>query len=91
MRPPLEVENDEINALIHAYLMDSGLHRYSRSIIQRPKYFIGFIHTAYLFRSEAKLDRTPINRVLIKRGELIDLLTKALLYTEVQVHWKKVC
>ncbi|EIN13834.1 WD40 repeat-like protein [Punctularia strigosozonata HHB-11173 SS5] len=48
----------------------------------------GFIHSAFCLRTEGRLDQTPLYRKHIPRGELVDLLSKALLYTEVQAHWR---
>jgi hypothetical protein len=48
----------------------------------------GFLHSAFALRSEAHLDRTPLSAQPVRRGELIDLLAKALLYSEVEHHWQ---
>lgn len=69
---PISITSEEINALIYAYLQDSGLQ-----------------HTAYLLRSESKLDAAPCFSTHIPRGELIELLSKALLYVEVEHHWQR--
>jgi len=37
---------------------------------------------------EGRLDQSPHIKKHIPRGELIELLSKALLYTEVEAHWK---
>lgn len=37
---------------------------------------------------EGRLDQSPHIKKHIQRGELIELLSKALLYTEVEAHWK---
>lgn len=47
----------------------------------------GFHHTAFAIKSEGHLDRSPNFPKHIPRGELIDLLSKALLYIEVETHW----
>ncbi|RDB29531.1 F-box-like/WD repeat-containing protein TBL1Y [Hypsizygus marmoreus] len=48
----------------------------------------GFVHSAFAIRMEGQLDRSPHSSKHIPRGELIDLLSKALLYLEVEYHWK---
>lgn len=50
----------------------------------------GFNHSSYSLRHEARLDASPNLNVRIPRGELVNLLTKALLYTEVEAHWQRV-
>ncbi len=42
----------------------------------------GFAHAAFALRAEAHLDRTACAAQPVRRGELIDLLAKALLYSE---------
>lgn len=53
-------------------------------------YCIGFIHSAFTLKAEARLDSTRFREMIIRRGELVDLLAKALLYTEVEAHYKQV-
>ncbi|KAI0073703.1 WD40 repeat-like protein [Panus rudis PR-1116 ss-1] len=49
----------------------------------------GFQHSAFVLRAEAHLDRSPhINKTVV-RGHLPDLLSKALLYLEVESHWRR--
>ncbi|KAF9469758.1 WD40-repeat-containing domain protein [Collybia nuda] len=48
----------------------------------------GYTHAAFAIRMESKLDRSPLISKHIPRGELIDLLSKSLLYLEVESHWK---
>ncbi|KAF7292864.1 hypothetical protein MIND_01185400 [Mycena indigotica] len=48
----------------------------------------GFKHSAFTLCMEAKLDESPNFSKHIPRGELIDLLSKSLLYREVESHWK---
>nr|GAT45993.1 predicted protein [Mycena chlorophos] len=48
----------------------------------------GFQHTAYILSKEAHLDDSNNFSKHIPRGELIDLLSKSLLYREVESHWK---
>ncbi|KAF7302932.1 hypothetical protein MKEN_01255700 [Mycena kentingensis (nom. inval.)] len=48
----------------------------------------GFKHTAFSLCMEANLAKSPNYTKHIPRGELVDLLSKALLYREVEAHWK---
>lgn len=48
----------------------------------------GFIHSAFAIRVEGQLERSPHALKHIPRGELVELLSKALLYLEVESHWK---
>ncbi|KAG6333058.1 hypothetical protein ID866_6035 [Astraeus odoratus] len=48
----------------------------------------GFQHSAFTLRTEGRLDHSDHIKKHIPRGELIELLSKALLYTEVEAHWK---
>ncbi|KAJ7069045.1 WD40 repeat-like protein [Mycena belliarum] len=48
----------------------------------------GFKHTAFSLCMEGRLDNSPNFSKHIPRGELVDLLSKALLYREVESHWK---
>ncbi|EJD51933.1 WD40 repeat-like protein [Auricularia subglabra TFB-10046 SS5] len=49
----------------------------------------GFEHAAYNLRSEARLDTSNYKKTYLKRHTLIDLLAKALLYVEVETHWRE--
>jgi transducin (beta)-like 1 len=49
---------------------------------------IGFNHSAFALRNEARLQHSAYFSKHIPRGELIELLTKALLYIEVESHWR---
>jgi hypothetical protein len=49
---------------------------------------IGFHHSAFTLCNEAQLKECPHFTKHIPRGELIELLGKALLYIEVESHWK---
>jgi transducin (beta)-like 1 len=40
-------------------------------------------------RAESKLETSPNYTKHVRRGELVDLLSKALLYVEVEAHWSK--
>lgn len=53
-------------------------------------YFLdsGFQHSAFAVRMEGRLDQSPHIKKHIPRGELVELLSKALLYSEVEAHWK---
>ena len=53
-----------------------------------PSHRTGFIHSAFAIRVEGQLERSPHALKHIPRGELIELLSKALLYLEVESHWK---
>lgn len=44
-----------------------------------------------MFRNECALDKTPLGKMNFQRGELTELLAKAVLYKEVETHWKQVC
>ncbi|KAF9531829.1 WD40-repeat-containing domain protein [Crepidotus variabilis] len=48
----------------------------------------GFNHSAFALRSEGRLQSSPYFSKHIRRGELIELLTKSLLYLEVESHWR---
>ena len=48
----------------------------------------GFLHTAYALKAEGRLEQSNHFNDHIPRGELVELLTKALLYTEVETHCK---
>ncbi|KAF5384996.1 hypothetical protein D9615_001189 [Tricholomella constricta] len=48
----------------------------------------GFTHAAFAVKMEAQLDRSPHASKHIRRGELVDMLSKSLLYIEVESHWK---
>ncbi|KAJ7919314.1 WD40 repeat-like protein [Mycena leptocephala] len=48
----------------------------------------GFKHTAFSLCMEGRLENSPNFSKHIPRGELVDLLSKSLLYREVESHWK---
>ncbi|OBZ68595.1 F-box-like/WD repeat-containing protein TBL1XR1 [Grifola frondosa] len=48
----------------------------------------GFQHSAFVLRMEGRLDHSPHFKKHVPRGELIELLSKALLYSEVESHWR---
>ncbi|KAJ7762388.1 WD40 repeat-like protein [Mycena maculata] len=48
----------------------------------------GFKHTAFSLCMEARLENSPNFTKHIPRGELVDMLSKSLLYREVESHWK---
>ncbi|KAF8603965.1 WD40 repeat-like protein [Ceratobasidium sp. AG-I] len=49
----------------------------------------GFQHTAFCLNQEARLDVSPNSKIHIPRGGLVTLLQKALLYIEVEQHWRR--
>lgn len=51
-------------------------------------YIPGFFHTAFSLRAEGRLEQSEHFNEYIPRGELVELLTKALLYIEVETHCK---
>lgn len=48
----------------------------------------GFQHSAFSLRMEGRLDQSHHIKKHIPRGELVERLSKALLYAEVEAHWK---
>nr|GAT59520.1 predicted protein [Mycena chlorophos] len=48
----------------------------------------GFHHSAFSLCTEAQLESSPNFSKHIPRGELVELLSKSLLYREVEAHWK---
>ncbi|KAI0361488.1 WD40 repeat-like protein [Trametes cingulata] len=48
----------------------------------------GFQHSAFVLRAESHLEHSPNFRKHVPRGELVNLLAKALLFSEVEAHWK---
>ncbi|TBU34793.1 WD40 repeat-like protein [Dichomitus squalens] len=48
----------------------------------------GFAHSAFVLRAEGRLEHSPHYRKHVPRGELVELLSKALLFSEVEAHWK---
>ncbi|KAI8990549.1 WD40 repeat-like protein [Trametes punicea] len=48
----------------------------------------GFQHSAFVLRAESHLEHSPHFRKHVPRGELIELLSKALLFSEVEAHWR---
>ncbi|KAI0651972.1 WD40 repeat-like protein [Trametes meyenii] len=48
----------------------------------------GFSHSAFVLRAESHLELSPHFRKHVPRGELVELLSKALLFSEVEAHWK---
>lgn len=47
----------------------------------------GFEHSAYTLVKEAQLERSSVFKIHVPRGELVELLSKALLYNEVECHF----
>ncbi|KAH9944279.1 WD40 repeat-like protein [Epithele typhae] len=48
----------------------------------------GFHHSAFVLRAEGRLEHSQHYRKNIPRGELVELLSKALLFSEVEAHWR---
>ncbi|KAK7058554.1 hypothetical protein VNI00_002190 [Paramarasmius palmivorus] len=48
----------------------------------------GFEHTAYTLAKESQLEKSPCFAKHVPRGELVELLSKSLLYTEVECHFQ---
>ncbi|EIM83444.1 WD40 repeat-like protein [Stereum hirsutum FP-91666 SS1] len=53
------------------------------------QYFLdsGFNHSAFSLRAEGRLEQSANFQKIIPRGELVELLSKAQLYREVEAHW----
>ena len=85
---PIIITADEINCLIYSYFQDAGMF----DIFSEDIFFfhssIGFNHSAFALRNEGRLQSSPYFSKHIPRGELIELLSKALLYLEVESHWR---
>jgi transducin (beta)-like 1 len=87
--PPIRITADEINCLIYSYFKDSGICQLawkSRSGLLIS--LLGFTHSAFTLCNEGALQRSSSFGKHIPRGELVDLLSKALLYLEVECHWR---
>lgn len=50
---------------------------------------LGFQHSAFAIRMEGRLEQSSLFSKHIPRGQLVELLSKALLYVEVEAHWKR--
>ncbi|KAF5392424.1 hypothetical protein D9757_002332 [Collybiopsis confluens] len=48
----------------------------------------GFEHSAYTLVKEAQLERSAVFKKHVPRGELVELLSKSLLYNEVECHFQ---
>lgn len=83
------ISADDVNILIFAYLQDSGTYSCSHPSLFRTQLEPGFTHTAFNLRTEAQLTTSTKYKKHVPRGELIELLTKALLYIEVECHYKQ--
>lgn len=89
MVDPFHITADEINCLIHAYFKDSGACRqYLTTLLVADLQRLGFQHSAFVLRAEGRLEHSPHYRKHVPRGELVELLSKALLFSEVEAHWK---
>lgn len=86
--PPLCITADEINCLIYSYFKDSGEYKSVSSLVLCRSVPSGFTHSAFTLCSESALQNSPWFCKHIPRGELIELLSKALLYIEVESHWR---
>ena len=86
---PNVITADEVNCLIYSYLKDSGTLKIPYKNPSSKRVGLGFHHAAFAIKSEGHLDRSPNFSKHIPRGELVDLLSKALLYIEVETHWSE--
>jgi transducin (beta)-like 1 len=63
-----------------------------RRVSPRPPTLVrqcpGFQHAAFCLRTEGRLEQSAHFRTFVRRGALVDLLSKALLYAEVEAHWR---
>lgn len=88
-QPVIRMTADEINCLVYAFLVDSGDPKcLSHPSVDRDETLSGFKHTAFSLCMEGRLENSPNFSKHIPRGELVDLLSKSLLYREVESHWK---
>lgn len=78
----------QINYLIYAYLVDAGIHL-PGNLSSSDSFAEGFEHAAYNLRSEARLDASVDSKVYVQRHALVELLGKALLYVEVESHFRE--
>lgn len=46
------------------------------------------MHSAFVLRAEGRLEKSEHYGKHLPRGELVELLSKALLYSEAEAHWK---
>lgn len=86
--PTITITSDEVNCLIYSYFQDCGKLCHSHSPKQPLTFALGFNHSAFALRNEARLQNSPLSQKHIPRGELVELLSKALLYLEVEAHWR---
>lgn len=88
---PILMTADEINCLIHQYFLDSGGLPTALSFCAAAHFthlfYSGFYHSAFSLRGEGRLEQSPNFQKIIPRGELVELLSKAQLYREVEAHW----
>ena len=61
---------------------------YKVNALKQTMHFLGFNHSAFALRNEGRLQNSSNFSKHIPRGELIELLSKALLYLEVESHWR---
>lgn len=89
MIDPLQITADEVNCLIYAYFRDSGARPQPPFFVAAPLILdLGFQHSAFVLRAESHIEHSQHFRKHVPRGELIELLSKALLFSEVEAHWR---
>lgn len=89
MIDPLQITADEVNCLIYAYFRDSGARPQPPDFVAAPLIlYPGFQHSAFVLRAESHIEHSQHFRKHVPRGELIELLSKALLFSEVEAHWR---
>ncbi len=52
---------------------------------KRLDFFLGFVHSAYLFGLESHIAHTSINGNIVPPGALLSLIQKGLYYTEAEL------
>jgi transducin (beta)-like 1 len=57
-------------------------------IVRANAVHTGFVHSAFVLRAEGHLEKSVHYGKHVPRGELVELLSKALLYSEAEAHWK---
>lgn len=84
---PLRITADEVNCLIYSYFQDSGKTCNCQGDQTPHTSSLGLVHSAFNILHEGNIQHSPYLARHIPRGELVDLLGKALLYLEVEAHW----
>lgn len=85
------ISSDDVNCLVHSYFKDSGPLHIPFPIATRPQKVhvrTGFEHSAFALRNEGNLKKSPNFSKHIQRGELVDLVSKALMFKEIEAHWR---